>query len=114
VEEDGEGSIEKDGEGCWSLLQQKAVGETFGGSSAEGENGIGAAESGGQSGGFEAAEVGLAGALGELGNSGGSALLKVGGKIEGGPAKTGGEGTADCRLSGSHESCENEAAKVLR
>lgn len=44
VEEGGEGCVEEDGEGGGGLLEQEAVGEFFGGSPAEGEDGVVVAE----------------------------------------------------------------------
>lgn len=40
VEESGKGSVEEDGEGSWSLLDKKTIGEFFGGASTESEDGI--------------------------------------------------------------------------
>ncbi len=54
----------------------------FGGSAAEGEDGVVAAEGGGEGGGFEAAEVGFAVALEELGDGGSGAGFEMGVEIE--------------------------------
>ncbi len=44
VEEGGKGCVEEDGEGCGGLFEEEAVGELFGGSTAEGKDGAVLAE----------------------------------------------------------------------
>jgi hypothetical protein len=112
VEEGGEGSVEEDGVGGGGLFEEEAVGELFRGSTSKRENGVVAAESGGESSGFEAAEVGLAVALEELGDGGSGAGFEVGVQVEELPVEAGGEETADGGLARSHEACEDEAAEV--
>jgi hypothetical protein len=114
VEEDGEGRVEEDGEGRGGLFEQKAVGQAFGSSAAEGEHGIGVTEGGGEGGGFEAAKAGLAVALEELGNGRSGTLLKVSVEIEKGPSEARGEEAADGGFACTHESGEDETAKVRR
>ncbi len=70
------------------------------------------AEGGGEGGGFEAAEVGFAMALEELGDGGVGAGFEVGVEIEEGPVEAGGEEAADGGLACSHEAGEDEAAEV--
>ena len=112
VEEGGEGRVEEDGEGAGGLLEEEAVGELFGGSAAEGEDGVGAGEGGGEGGGFEAAEAGFAVEGEELGDGGVGAGLEVGVEVEEVPAETVGEETADGGLARSHEAGEDEAPEV--
>jgi hypothetical protein len=94
------------------LFKEEAVGEFFGSSAAEGEDGVVAAEGGGEGGGFEAAEVGFAVALEELGDGGVGAGFEVGVEVEELPVETGGEEAADGGLACSHEAGEDEAAEV--
>ena len=112
VEEGGEWGVEEDGEGAGSLFEEKAVGELFGGASAEGEDGVVGAEGGGEGGGFEAAEVGFAVALEELGDGGAGAGLEVGVEVEEVPGEAGGEEAAYGGLACSHKAGEDEAAEV--
>ncbi len=112
VEEGGEGGVEEDGEGGGGLLEEEAVGEVFGGSAAEGEDGVGVAEGGGEGGGLETAEAGFAVALEELGDGGSGAVLEVGVEVEEVPAEALGEEAADGGLAGAHEAGEDETLKV--
>ena len=112
IEEGGEGGVEEDGEGGGGLLEEEAVGELFGCATAEGEDGVVVAEGGGEGGGFEAAEVGFAVALEELGDGGSGAGFEVGVEVEEVPVEAGGEEAADGGFACSHESGEDEAAEV--
>jgi len=112
VEEGGEGRVEEDGEGGGSLLEEEAVGEVFGGSTAEGEDDVVVPEGRGEGGGFEAAEAGFAVLLEELGDSGVGAGLEVGVEVEEVPADAGGEEAADGGLACSHEAGEDETFEM--
>jgi len=112
IEEGGEWGVEEDGEGGGGLLEEETVGELFGGSTAEGEDGAVATEGGGEGRGFEAAEVGLAVALEELGNGGSGAGFEVRVEVEELPVESVGEETAYGGLACSHEAGEDEAAEV--
>jgi len=112
IEEGGEGGVEEDSEGGRGLLEEETVGEVLGGSAAEGEDGVGLAEGGGEGGGLEAAEAGFAVALEELGDCGSGALLEVSVEVEEVPAELGREKTADGGFAGSHEAGEDETFKV--
>ena len=112
VEEGGEWGVEEDGEGGGCLLEEEAVGEFFRGTTAEGQDGVVAAECGGECGGFEAAEVGLAMLGEELGNGGSGAGLKVSIEVEEAPVEASGEEAAYGGLARSHEAGEDEAAEV--
>src|SRR5260370_12258777 len=113
VEEGGEGGVEEDGEGGGGLFEEEAVGELFRGAAAEGEDGVVLAEGGGESGGFEAAEMGLAVALEELGDGGAGASLEVGVEVEEAPVEAGGEGGGDGGVSRSYRSREHGATVCL-
>ncbi len=112
IEEGGERGVEEDGEGVRGLFEEKAVGELFGGAAAEGEDGVVLAEGGGEGGGFEAAEVGFAVTLEELGDGGSGAGFEVGVEVEEGPVDAGGEEAAYCGLACSHETGEDKAAEM--
>ena len=112
VVEGGEGSVEEDGEGAGGLLDEESVGELFGRAAAECEDGLGAAEGGGEGARFKAAEAGFAVKLEELGNGGAGAGFEVSVDVEEVPADTGGEETADGGLACSHEPGEDEAFEV--
>jgi len=71
-----------------------------------------AAEGGGEGGRFEAAEVGFAVALEELGDGGSGAGLEVGVEVQEAPVEAGGEKAADGGLARSHEAGEDEAAEM--
>jgi len=110
VEEGGEGGVEEDGEGAGGLFEQEAIGEGFGGATAEGEDELRLSEGAGEGGGLEAAEVGFAVALKELGDGGAGASFEVGVEIQEGPADLCGEEPADGGFAGAHEPGENDAA----
>src|ERR1700677_1128168 len=114
VEESGEGRVEKDGEGAGGLLEEETVGKLFGGSTAEGQDGVRAAKGRGERGGFEAAEVGFAVAGEELGYSGAGASFEVGIEVEEVPLEAGGDEAADGGLARSHEAGEGETTEVCR
>ena len=82
----------------------------FGGTTAEGEDGVVVAQGGGEGGGFEAAEVGFAVALEELGDGGVGACFEVGVEVEEGPVEAVGEEAADGGLACAHEAGEDESA----
>jgi len=112
IEEGGEGGVEEDGEGGRGLLEEETVGEVLGGSAAEGEDGIGLAEGGGECGGLEAAEAGFAMALEELGDRGSGALLEVSIEVEEVPAELGREKAANSGFARTHEAGKDETFKV--
>jgi len=114
VVERGKGRIEKDGCGGRGLLEQEAVGEGFGGATAEGEDDVVAAERGGKCLRFKLTEAGFA-VRGEDGWDGHvGAGLDVSVEVEEVPAEAVGEQAADGGLAGAHEAGEDEAAKVGR
>ncbi len=94
------------------LFEEEAVGELFRSASAEGEDGVVAAEGRGEGGGLKAAEVGFTVALEELGDGGSGAGLEVDVEVEEGPVDAGGEEAADGGLACSHETGEDDAAKM--
>jgi hypothetical protein len=112
IEEGGEGSVEKDGEGGGGLLEKETVGEVFRGSTSQSENGIAEGECRGQGSGFKAAEVGFAVTLEELGNGSVGARLEMSIEVEEVPLQASREEAADGGFAGSHEAGENEASKV--
>lgn len=114
VEEGGEGSVKEDGEGAGSLLEKEAVGKVFGGSSAEGQDGIGEAEGGDEGGGLEAAETGFTVIAEELGYGGAGALLEVGVEVEEVPVEARGKEAADGGFAGPHEAGQDQTFEMLR
>ncbi len=94
------------------MFEEEAVGEVFGGSAAEGEDGVAEGEGGGEGGGLEAAEAGFAVEFEELGDGGVGAGFEVGVEVEEVPVEAGGEEVADGGLARSHEAGEDEAFEV--
>jgi len=112
VEEGGKRRVEEDGEGCGGLLEEEAVGEVFRGASAQCEDDVVVAESGGEGDGFEAAEADFPMLLEELGDGGVGAGFEVVVEVEEVPADAGGEEAADGGFACAHEAGEDEAFEV--
>src|SRR5208283_1685333 len=112
VEERGEGRVEEDSGGGGGLLQEEAVGEDLGRSSAECEDEVVAAKGGGEVGGLKLAEVGFAVGGEDGGDGEAGARFDVGVEVKKLPVEAGGEQAADGGLACAHEAGEDEAAEM--
>jgi hypothetical protein len=112
MEEGGEGGGEVDDGGVRCLLEEEAVAELFGGSSAEGEDDVVLAEERGEGGGLEVAEVGFAGFGKDLGDCAVVAGFDFMIEVEEAPAEAVGEERAGGGLARAHEAGEHDALDV--
>jgi hypothetical protein len=112
VKKGGVWGVEEDGESGRSLFDEEAVGKFLGCAASEGKHGVGVTESGGQGGGFDAAEAGFAMKLKELGDGGTCAVLDMGVEVEEVPADAGGKEASNSGLTRTHKTGENETFKM--